>query len=107
MKVAYNACYGGFGLSKSALVEIARLKGIDLTGMDFKYSCFANKDFTKTFDFSDDRTDKDLISVIESLGERANGDCADLQIEEIPDGASFEISEYDGSESVVPPRQSW
>ena len=59
-------------------------------------------------DFYDDaRSDSDLIDVIESLGYKANGMCADLQIEEIPDGSSFEITEYDGNESVVPPRQSW
>ena len=107
MKVAYNNCYGGFGLSELAMTELAKLKDIDLTGMKYTYSSFANKDYTKTFDCPTDRADKDLISVIESLGEKANGMCADLQIEEIPDGASFEITEYDGNESVEPPRQSW
>tara|TARA_R110000772_G_scaffold31913_2_gene78485 strand:+ start:543 stop:866 length:324 start_codon:yes stop_codon:yes gene_type:complete len=107
MKVAYNGCYGGFGLSEIAMIELARLKGVDLTGMEYKYSSFANEDYTKTFDLPNDRSDKDLISVIELLGNKANGMCADLQIEEIPDGASFEITEYDGFEGVEPPRQSW
>ena len=107
MKVAYNGCYGGFGLSELAMIELARLKGVDLTGMKYNYSLFANKEYTKTFDCPNDRADKDLISVIESLGDKANGMCADLRIEEIPDGASFEITEYDGNESVEPPRQSW
>ena len=59
------------------------------------------------YDDDDSRKDEDLIDVIESLGDKANGMCADLKIKEIPDGASFEISEYDGNESVVPLRQSW
>lgn len=55
----------------------------------------------------ENRSDPDLIEVIERLGEKANGMCAKLAIEEIPDGASFEITEYDGRESVEPPRMSW
>lgn len=59
-------------------------------------------------DFYDDaRSDPDLISVIEMLGDEADGMCADLCIAEIPDGASYEITEYDGNESVEPPRMSW
>ena len=107
MKVAYNQCYGGFGLSQEALVLLAQLKGVDLSGMKFTYAWFESDDCKETFQTPDDRSDVDLISVIETLGEKANGMCADLQIQEIPDGAEFEITEYDGLESVEPPRQSW
>jgi len=55
----------------------------------------------------EERCDHDLINVIESLGDKANGFCSSLAIKEIPDGASFEITEYDGREDVVPPRMSW
>jgi hypothetical protein len=54
-----------------------------------------------------DRSDPDLIEVIERLGEKANGSFARLAIKEIPDGVRFEITEYDGSEDVVPPRTNW
>ena len=57
--------------------------------------------------FDELRSDSDLINVIETMGEGANGMCASLSIIEIPDGADFEIENYDGNESVVPPRQSW
>ena len=93
MKVAYNACFGGFGLSDEACELLSKAKGKKVDIYDFSGDEF--------------RSDPDLIKVIEDLGDKANGMCADLQIEDIPDGASFEIDEYDGSESVVPPRQSW
>jgi len=53
------------------------------------------------------RSNPDLIEVIERLGEKANGTCARLAIEDIPDNSRYEIEEYDGMESVVPPRMSW
>ena len=93
MKVVYNACYGGFGLSYTAKM-LARRWGI------------------KEYDVDDmlgfkGRDDLDLVEVVEELGILANGGCAKLAIEEIPDGVEYEIDEYDGFESVVPPRQVW
>jgi len=55
----------------------------------------------------ENRHDPDLIEVIERLGLKANGMCAELAIKEIPDGVEYEITEYDGAEDVVPPRMSW
>ena len=53
------------------------------------------------------RTDKDLITVVEKLKEKANGDYASLEVVEIPDGIDWEIDEYDGSESVEEKHRSW
>ena len=142
MKVAYNACFGGFGLSSLALTEFAKKKGVELTWYEQVGHKHEGNELYKRLDsvpdsnrmsmqpltvdagdeikeipsksfyypsFYDDesRKDEDLIDVIESLGEKANGMCAEIRIKEIPDGASFEISSYDGNESVVPQRQSW
>lgn len=107
MRVVYNACFGGFGLSELALVELAKLKGVDLTGMKFEYSHFSNEDYSQVFDCPRDRTDADLVSVVDTLGERASSSLAKLCIAEIPDGVEYEIDDYDGFESVVPPRSSW
>ena len=93
MKVAYNGCFGGFTLSDKACEKLTELKGRPVAAYDF------NND--------DDRKDLDLISVIEELGDEASGSCANLCIAEIPDGAEYEITYYDGNESVEPPRQSW
>ena len=51
------------------------------------------------FDY-DARTDKDLVEVVEELGDEASGGFAKLRIVEIPDGASYEIEDYDGVETV-------
>jgi uncharacterized protein (UPF0210 family) len=95
MKVAYNSCYGGFGLSALALEELAKKKGVSPEG------------YYPSFYDDEARADPDLIEIIERLGSKANGSCAQLEIAEIPNGADFEIDEYDGNESVVPPRQRW
>lgn len=137
MKVAYNNCYGGFGLSPLALTEFAKKKGLTLhwyksegfqpttytrigvpPNDSLRVACFTQDIGDSATEYpegsyyypdfyGDARTDPDLIAVIETLGEAANGICAKLAIKEIPDDAEFEITEYDGNEDVVPPRMSW
>ncbi|WP_282798572.1 hypothetical protein [Lactococcus lactis] len=51
-------------------------------------------------DFDDDRGNKDLVEVVEELGEKASGKYSNLKVVEIPDGASYEISDYDGIETA-------
>lgn len=45
-----------------------------------------------------DRTDPILVDVVESLGDKADGSCAYLYVEEVPPGTHYRISEYDGKE---------
>ena len=47
------------------------------------------------------RHDPALIQVVEELGEKASGNCANLQIEEVE--GLYRIDEYDGNETVVAP----
>lgn len=53
------------------------------------------------------RTNKDLIAIVEKLGEKANDRFAKLKIVEIPDDVSFEISEYDGAEHIAETHRTW
>lgn len=93
-------------------------------GVDHNESLFIytlTKDFGDTYGkltedemdeyfFSDDdieRTDPNLIAVVEKLGEEADGNFASLSIIEIPDGINWEIDEYDGMESVDEVHRSW
>lgn len=83
-KVVINSEYGGFNLSEEAWEELSKLKG------------------SLEEDFILSRHDKDLVSVVEKLGERANGCCAELEIVEI-DSDKYYIEEYDGKETIYTP----
>ena len=53
------------------------------------------------------RTHPLLIECVDTLGEKANGPCAELKIIEIPDGIDWEVEEYDGLEHVAEKHQVW
>lgn len=130
-KIAYNACYGGFGLSHDAIKRYAELKGVTIYafvnekkadgGIDLHshrlatdeearkafmvHYCttpeFSNDTYWSSGRMEKDRSDPNLIQVIEELGDAANGQCAKLRIEEIPAGTQYRIDEYDGNETVA------
>ena len=83
MKLVINVDYGGFGLSPEA---------------EKLYKEYSGKEVINYWVL--DRKDENLIRVVEELGEEANGDYADLEVVEIPDGAFYYINEYDGLEEV-------
>ena len=115
-KVVYNSDYGGFSLSLKA-VEWLETNCKDSELRDFitslriagkEYSLFS-KDKCLCYDvsgwFCDKRHHKDLVAVVETLGEEANGYCANLAIEEISSN-KYRIDEYDGAESIITPDDS-
>lgn len=83
VKVVINVCYGGFGLSEKALERLKILKNTN-----------------EIYDFLLDRSDSDLIKVVEELGLDANDYLSKLKIVEIPDNIKWTIDEYDGLESI-------
>jgi hypothetical protein len=104
MKVVINKCYGGFGLSKTACELYAELKGLDVGKWNETWGFYENGGF---YDREIPRDDKDLIDIVESLGDKANGNFADLQIVEIPDGVDWEVEEYDGNEWIAESHRTW
>lgn len=110
-KIAYNSCYGGFGLSDKAIRRYAELKGIALYPEGDRHSITywikppaeRKKTWCKAetlYDQDIERDDWALVQVLEELGDEANGYCAQLRLEEVPDGTAYDITEFDGNERV-------
>ena len=53
------------------------------------------------------RDDPYLVQVVEELGAGANGRHAELKIVEIPADVDWEITEYDGNETVAEKHRTW
>ena len=92
MKIIINNCYGGYGLSEMAVREYCKEANISVEG--FEQHHFMG------FHYNIDRDDELLVSIVEKLGDKANGHAAELVIKEIPKGLEYQISEYDGFESI-------
>ena len=67
----------------------------------------ADADTDYFYDRGLERDDPILVRVVEELGEKANGECAELDVTEIPDGVVWEIDNYDGWETVHENHRSW
>ena len=53
------------------------------------------------------RTHPLLIRVVEELGDKASGRFGELAVIEIPDGIEWEISDYDGIETIEELHRTW
>lgn len=87
-EIMYNACYGGFSVSKEAWLSY-----LDLNGYVYCRH-YLKRDI--------DRSDPSMIEIVKQLGPKANGKYADIQIQSVPIKYAdyIEIGEYDGYESV-------
>jgi hypothetical protein len=107
-EVVYNACFGGFSLSKDAMVMLAEL-GVE--GAQTELNFWEEENKKKQFPLTDyslsrkqlSRHDKRLVQVVKALGDKAGGHYAELRVAKI-EGNKYRIEEYDGSESVVEPK---
>lgn len=92
MKVVINRCFGGFGLSDTALEEYKNRKNI--TDPSFYY-------------YDIPRDCPVLVAMVEEQGTAFNGRFYDLKVVEIPDGVNWYIEEYDGMEHVAERHRTW
>ena len=89
MKVVINRRYGGFGLSEEA----------------YKYLKLEWSNYGQ--EYREDRSNPNLIKVVEALGETANGRFAYLTIVEIPDEVNWNIYDNDGMEHIYDKDRVW
>jgi len=54
-----------------------------------------------------ERTDPDLVAIVEKYGDKVSGYLSNLKVVEIPDGVKWEIDDYDGVESIEEIHNSW
>ena len=135
MKVVVNRCYGGFGISIKAQLEIHQRGGCPHQKIEPRSQYFGGdswKGFYKSekeyqeqhlkmceiaqvngeilYDEHRDyenRTCPKLIEVVEELKEKAFGQHAELEVVEIPDDVKYEIDDYDGIETIHEEHRSW
>jgi len=131
MKIVINTCYGGFGLNNFGIIEYFKRKRLDVffytqTKFEFKdgkneYEKKEDGEYCVLKDCGDvcenlsvyytfyetDRTDKDLIAIVEIFGNKVNHRCASLKVVEIPDDVKWEIDEHDGIETIKEVCRSW
>lgn len=119
-KVAINRCFGGFGLSDEAFEKLLERKGIafekeedptkgKIFGVTYwkEGMCGSDDGYLSYYEFCEDRSDPDLIAVIEEMGQSSWGWAAELAIVDIPDGVEWQIHEYDGNEHIAEKHRTW
>lgn len=134
VKVVINKCYGGFGISQKALMQLIESNSTIVEKTPEKeyfpdddkvYK--TNKERQQHIDWCemiwqngfvyrlDDmganrhtvRANPDLIRVVEALREEANGMHAELKIVEIPADIGWSVHEYDGVEWIAEDHRTW
>lgn len=134
MKVVINTCFGGYSLSAEAQEALAERKGVgpihwfewdhkasndaivyrSLTSEQARKASFPmaylGPDPKEDEYFEcrpENRSDPDLVAVVEELGEKSWGRHAELKVVEVPDGVEYWIDEYDGREHVAEKHRIW
>ena len=121
MKVVINRCFGGFGLSNEAFELLLQRKGVEferaptrLGLRNDKWDYYAKghvgeeEHFLWYYPFTEDRSDPDLIAVVELLGcKDAGGWASELMIVDIPDDVKWHVTEYDGWEHIAEDHRTW
>jgi hypothetical protein len=116
MKVVINRCHGGFGLSDAAFSKLLEAKGIVFETRMGRYSMteyyhaghVGEDDFyISPYDIVQDRSDADLVRIVEDMGEVASGRFAELKVVDVPDDVEWQVEEYDGIEWVAEKHRIW
>lgn len=133
MKAVINRCYGGFGISRAAMVHLAstpcphmqRHEPKEYYGGGPTWENEFKEDMAREIGRilgpplvidgkivtdehrSDNRDCEHLVAAVERMGAAANGGAAKLVIVEVPDDAKWTVEEYDGFEHVAEVHRTW
>lgn len=102
MKIVINECFGGFGLSREAVDLYCAEKEINPGKWNDTWKFY--EDFHCR---SIERNDPLLVGIVEQLGKKSWGSCAQLKVVDIPDDVEWQINEYDGNEHVAEVHRRW
>lgn len=129
MKIVINKCWGGFGLSKKAVMRLHKL-GCKHVEEQTREQFFGNSTIDDTIEKqdktlkmlqmpmkndiilsdehrSDNRSCPFLVKVVEEMGEKASGEHSNLKIIEIPDDIKYTLEDYDGMEHIAEKHRTW
>lgn len=116
-KVVINTDFGGFGLTDAAFEKLLDRKGIkwekqtnQYGSVDYYNAGHLGEDdyYLSPYDYTnDDRSDPDLVAVVEEMGEESWGQYANLKIVDVPDDVQWHLVEYDGLEHIAENHRTW
>jgi hypothetical protein len=98
---------------RDGVEEYTKVSPTDADWMDFSLlvdlgDTITDLENAEWFDDKDiERHDSILVDVVKEMGDLANTQVSTLRVVEIPDGITYEISNYDGMESVEESHRSW
>ena len=118
-KIVINTCYGGFGLSKAAVMEYAKRKNFKLWvnsehGISHyyrvpveQYKKFYQESYARTGSFKEINETGWCFSENEIPRDDRTLVAIRLEVVESPDGVNWQIEEYDGAEWVAEKHRTW
>lgn len=113
-RVVINTQYGGFSLSREAVLLYLELAGIAYTlepqvdrDTQTRLGSKIMVNGKEFYDRNIDRDDPALVATVRRLGRESSGEYAKLKVVEIPAGVDWYVEEYDGSEWVAEVHRTW
>lgn len=113
-KIVINKAYGGFGLSREAIIMYLELAGIsyseELQADRDTQNRLGNRIMVNGAEFYPRdiaRDDPCLVATVRRLGSKASGVYAKLKVVEVPAGVDWIIEDYDGQEWVAEKHRIW
>ena len=112
-RVAINKCFGGFGLSRSAMHRLrvlGQITAVNETDIGEEWPGLSGTTRSPNLDsFCSEikRDDPLLIQVLEEMGDEASAEMAEVRVVGIPDGVKWTIHYYDGLEHVEEAHETW